>query len=158
MTSSDLWTFALRCYARPGVEDACLELQTLGADVCVLLCAAQLEARGVACEQGRLHLLEEVAAPWRQQVIQPLRHLRQAWRPLAEQDEVLRNLRETLKKLELEAERSLLERLHAASSGWAAATGPNDWLGALAPTANCRAALETLRSAAYQTQLELDDV
>ncbi|MDH1542540.1 DUF2390 domain-containing protein, partial [Stutzerimonas stutzeri] len=26
MRTPDLWTFALACYARPGVETACLEL------------------------------------------------------------------------------------------------------------------------------------
>jgi len=157
MSNHDLWTFALRCYARPGVEGACLELQKLGADVCVLLCAARLEMQGVACNQERLQALEEVAAPWRVSVVQPLRELRQAWRSLAEQDAALHNLRETLKNMELEAERSLLERLQMASCEWIETTGPNNWLSALAPAGHCRTTLETLRHAAYQTQLELGD-
>ena len=31
---TDLWNHALALYARPGVEAACLDLQTLGGDVC----------------------------------------------------------------------------------------------------------------------------
>lgn len=158
MPNPDLWTFALNCYARAGVETACLELQSQGTDVCVLICAAWLEVRGIACNQERMRALEEVAAPWRHRVVEPLRALRQAWRPLAEEDEALRELREALKGLELQAERSLLERLQTASREWSASAGADQWLSALAPKGGCRAALETLRNAAYQTQLELTGV
>lgn len=158
MSDPDLWNFALRCYAQPGVESACLELQSQGADVCVLLCAAWLEARGVACNEDRLHALKEVAAPWQQDVVEPLRALRQAWRPLARNDEALRELRETLKTLELQAERSLLARLQATSGEWAESCESNAWLNALVPSSHCRAGLETLRGAAYRVQLELDGV
>lgn len=158
MPNPDLWTFALHCYAREGVETACLDLQSQGADVCVLICAAWLEVRGVACSQERMRALEEVAAPWRRRVVAPLRELRQAWRSPAEQDEALRELREALKTLELQAERSLLERLQTASRKWNKSAGANQWLSALAPKGSGRAALETLRNAAYQTQLELAGV
>ena len=46
---TDLWDFAQRLYARPGVESACLHLQEAGADVCLLLCGAWLERHGIAC-------------------------------------------------------------------------------------------------------------
>lgn len=155
MLNPDLWTFALHCYAREGVESACLELQSQGADVCVLICAAWLEVRGVACSPERMRALEEVAAPWRHRVVEPLRELRQAWRSPAEQDEALRELREALKTLELQAERSLLQRLQTASCEWSESAGADRWLHALGPKGSCHAALETLRNAAYQTQLEL---
>ncbi|EMD99946.1 TIGR02444 family protein [Pseudomonas stutzeri] len=158
MPNPDLWTFALHCYAREGVETACLGLQSQGVDVCVLICAAWLEARGVACNQERMSALEEVAAPWRRRVVEPLRELRQAWRSPAEQDDALRELREALKTLELQAERNQLERLQMASREWSASAGANQWLSAVAPKGSCRAALETLRNAAYQTQLELAGV
>ena len=45
---TDLWNHALALYARPGVEEACLGVQALGGDVCLLLCATWLQARGVA--------------------------------------------------------------------------------------------------------------
>jgi len=48
---TDLWRFAETLYQRPGVEAACLQLQAQGADVCVLLCAAWLERRQVACTE-----------------------------------------------------------------------------------------------------------
>ena len=44
---TDLWDFAQRLYARPGVESACLHLQEVGADVCLLLTAGWLGGRGV---------------------------------------------------------------------------------------------------------------
>ena len=45
----DLWNFALELYAREGVEQACLELQETGSDVCLLLTGAWLQRRGVRC-------------------------------------------------------------------------------------------------------------
>ncbi|CDM38827.1 hypothetical protein PPSAL_0210 [Ectopseudomonas oleovorans] len=45
----DLWNFALELYARAGVEQACLELQDTGSDVCLLLTGAWLQRRGVRC-------------------------------------------------------------------------------------------------------------
>ena len=157
MPDLNLWDFAVRCYAQPGVESVCLELQSQGADVCVLLCAAWLEARGVACNEERRHALQEIAAPWQRDVVEPLRALRQAWRPPAQSDEALRELRETLKAIELQAERHLLAGLQTTSNDWAESCEPNLWLSALAPTNHCRAGLETLRSAAYRIQRELDD-
>ena len=76
VTHPDLWTFALACYARPGVEDACLQLQAAGADVCLLLCGAWLQVRGIACTQPRMARLQAVAEPWRSEVVTPLRDLR----------------------------------------------------------------------------------
>lgn len=155
MRTPDLWTFALACYASPGVETACLELQNQGADVCLLLCGAWLQARGVACSQARLQALTALAAPWRGDVIEPLRGLRQAWRSQAEQDLALHSLREAMKALELQAERELLERLQKISQDWPSNGAADAWLEPLVPVAHNRAALEVLRSAALQTQLEL---
>ena len=73
---TDLWNFALACYARPGVEALCLRLQAGGADVCLLLCALWLERRRVACDGQRLDQLRAIAEPWQRQVVQPLRELR----------------------------------------------------------------------------------
>ncbi|WP_122564226.1 DUF2390 domain-containing protein, partial [Pseudomonas viridiflava] len=35
---TDLWSFTLDFYARPGAEQACPTLQTSGANVCAVLC------------------------------------------------------------------------------------------------------------------------
>ena len=149
---TDLWRFAEALYQRPAVEAACLLLQTQGADVCLLLCAVWLETRKIACNDERVTTLKNLAQPWQQQVVVPLRQLRQSWREQAQSDNVLRQLREQIKQLELEAEREQLERLAACTQSWSdrAADAPLNWLERLAPQPGCRDALQTLRIAAAQ--------
>lgn len=150
---SDLWSFASCCYARPGVEAACLRLQAAGADVCLLLCGLWLEQRGVPCNDERLAALHALSEPWQRQVVQPLRELRQSWRTTAATDGAQQRLRAQVKALELEAERELLARLEAEVNGWphAGPHGVADWLEALAETAGeCRDALQVLRAATTQ--------
>ena len=135
--SSDLWSFTLTTYARPGVEAACLQLQASGANVCLLLCAAWLGARGVGFSHSRLQQLHALAAPWHECVVQPLRQLRTQWRPAASKDPELGALREELKALELQAERQLLLRLEALARDWpqAEAEDLSPWLAGLAAEA-----------------------
>lgn len=146
----DLWNFALGLYQRPGIEQACLRLQAEGADVCLLLCAAWLERRAVACNAERCAQLQSLARPWQETVVTPLRGLRLAWREAAVGDARLGALREQLKKLELEAERELLARLEAVGRDWPAAVNDGSaWLETLAgPASGCRDALDILRAAA----------
>ncbi len=115
---ADLWSFALSTYARPGCEAACLRLQAQGADVCLLLCGAWLEQRGVAPTAERMQALKQIAEPWQAEVVEPLRQVRIAWRAMAQQDLPLATLRERVKALELEAERVLLSRLEALAQVW----------------------------------------
>ncbi|WP_044873170.1 TIGR02444 family protein [Pseudomonas sp. LFM046] len=115
---SDLWTFALRLYTEPGVEQACLRLQDRGIDVCLLLTACWLGRCGATFDTSRLDALKQVCEPWQEQVVKPLRSLRQAWRAQAQDDPALAGLREQVKALELEAERKLLARLEVAADGW----------------------------------------
>ena len=129
---ADLWSFALSTYARPGVEAACLRLQEQGADVCLLLCGAWLEQRGVAAAPERMLALQQLARPWRTQVVEPLRQVRVQWRAMAQQDQPLAALRERIKALELEAERELLTRLEALAQGWPMGEGHQQWLEGLA--------------------------
>ena len=116
--TTDLWSFALDTYARPGVEDACLRLQRAGTNVCLLLCAAWLGQRGVAWDAQRAEALHELAQPWHDDVVEPLRRLRTQWRDAARTDEALNTLREQVKGLELDAERQLLLRLETLSQAW----------------------------------------
>ena len=152
---ADLWRFALSTYARPGVQAACLRLQEQGADVCLLLCGAWLEQRGVALESRRLLALQQLARPWRVDVIEPLRQVRVQWRAMAQQDVGLGALRERVKALELEAEQQLLLRLEALAQAWP--TGERathqTWLEGLATeAANLdHGALHQLRAAATGT-------
>ncbi|AZF08007.1 TIGR02444 family protein [Pseudomonas sp. R5-89-07] len=115
---ADLWSFALSTYARPGVEAACLRMQEQGADVCLLLCGAWLEQRGVARLPERVVALQQLARPWRTNVVEPLREIRRQWRAMAQRDAQLAALREQIKTLELEAERALLTRLEALAQAW----------------------------------------
>ncbi|MCY1423722.1 hypothetical protein D9M71_394450 [compost metagenome] len=151
---TDLWSFAVALYSRPGVEKACLDLQAQGADVCLLLCGAWLEQRGVAITNERLQQLQRIAGPWQTEVVQPLRQLRQQWRKGASQDSELAILREQVKALELEAERQLLTRLQNAIHQWPVdeANGLSQWLHRIAAQAPPlhRDALQVLRAAASQ--------
>jgi uncharacterized protein (TIGR02444 family) len=141
----DLWNFALELYARPGVEQACLDLQDAGNDICLLLTGAWLQQRGVRCVDERMRALTEVAGPWQREVVSPLRQTRRHWRTAAGQDAELAALREQIKKLELQAERVLLERLQALAANWPDEEAQSDWL--LALTGENSAALQVLRGA-----------
>jgi len=152
--SSDLWSFALNVYARPGVENACLQLQTAGANVCLLLCGLWLEQREVACDEQRVSLLRTLTDPWDAEVVQPLRTLRMQWNTRAVDDAVLKGMREQIKSLELEAERVLLSRLEGVAQAWHRnAAGSTTWLEELAGAAASpnRDALQVLRVAATGT-------
>ncbi|MEG1040893.1 MAG: TIGR02444 family protein [Pseudomonas sp.] len=158
---TDLWNFALDLYARPGVEAACLQWQDQGGDVCLLLCAAWLDSRGIAANEQRLHALREGAEAWQTDVVKPLRNLRQQWRTAAMHDPQLATLREQVKGLELNAERIVLERLQGICDGWLATPGAAaDWLGALAPAGAGvhHDALLTLRAVMQSTQDAEDGV
>ncbi|MCK6451283.1 MAG: TIGR02444 family protein [Alphaproteobacteria bacterium] len=83
--SDAVWDFAVALYGRPGVREACLELQDRrGADVIVLLALVQAATAGAA-EPGddRLRRAQAAIAPWHAAAVQPLRSLRRAlkgWR------------------------------------------------------------------------------
>ncbi|MBU1332668.1 MAG: TIGR02444 family protein [Gammaproteobacteria bacterium] len=149
----DLWPFAENLYQRPGVEAACLHLQSRGADVCLLLCAAWLQQRNLACTPARVAQLRDCAHGWQKEVVGPLRALRQRWKMGALQDAELGVLRETVKRLELDAERLQLQRLAACSQGWSddQEGSSGAWIQALAPddlTAADQQALTDLNAAA----------
>ncbi|OPA83446.1 TIGR02444 family protein [Pseudomonas fluorescens] len=151
---ADLWSFALSTYARPGIEAACLRLQEQGADVCLMLCGAWLEQRGVAVTPERMRALKQVAGPWQVQVVEPLRQMRMQWRVTAQQDQPLAALRERVKALELDAERVLLTRLEGLAQTWPAGEGHQKWLEGLAAEAAANLdhdALQQLRIVATGT-------
>lgn len=144
----DLWRFAEEVYQRPGVEAACLQLQAQGSDVCLLLCALWLDAREVPWDETRDQALRDLAQPWQTQVVMPLRQLRQSWRAAAQSDKALTQLREEIKRLELEAERELLQRLATLSREWPSVAGAQQrWLAQLTADPD---ALHSLRVAAAQ--------
>ncbi|HDS1737642.1 TIGR02444 family protein [Pseudomonas sp. BP8] len=155
----DLWNHALALYAKPGVEDACLTLQQCGGDVCLLLCATWLQLRGVAPTAERVQALRDLAEPWQREVVVPLRKLRVQWRTASASDAQLASLREQIKGLELQAEKTLLERLQEGSRQWPADSQEttDDWLARLMPgLGRDHDALHQLRVAAVGLQ-EADD-
>jgi uncharacterized protein (TIGR02444 family) len=116
--ASQLWSFTQDFYARPGVEQACLTLQTSGANVCAVLCGVWLGVKGVAFSKQRQAQIRQLAAPWQEDVVRPLRELRTRWKAKSVGDEQWRLLREKLKGLELDAERELLLRLEVLIQDW----------------------------------------
>ena len=138
-----LWHWCLQVYAREGVPALCLQAQDQhGADVCLLLCALWLEQRGIACTAPRAAQLQALADDWRQRVVLPLRQLRRAWKPAAQQDAALASLRQQLQTLEINAEHELLDRLQAQAAQWPALAGSSsgwlDWLIERLPAELCR--------------------
>lgn len=131
-----LWNFALALYARPGVERACLDAQEQGADVCLLLCGAWLDGRGVHYQAPNAAALRRLAGERQSALIQPLRNVRQQLREPAQRAPKLARLREQVKALELAAERQLLEELEELAQAW-----PQDPAGVLP---DARAWLEAL--------------
>lgn len=132
--TSRLWTFTQDFYAQPGIEQACLSLQASGANVCAVLCGVWLGREGVAFTGQRLEEIRQLATPWQDDVVQPLRELRTRWKTKSVGDQYWKALREQLKGLELDAERELLFRLESLAKGWPRhqATHADAWLAGLA--------------------------
>lgn len=82
--ASPFWDFTLSIYRREGVSAACIALQdALGLDVNFLLFCLYAGNHGRALDRAELARLEAHVAPWRRNVIHPLRAVRR-W--LKEQD------------------------------------------------------------------------
>jgi uncharacterized protein (TIGR02444 family) len=105
-----LWDWAVAAYERPGVADACLDLQDRhGQNTCFLLWAAW---SGVA-DLALLEHAAETAQVWESEVVEPLRRVRRGLKapiPPAP-DAAGEALREQVKSAELMAEKALLEAL-----------------------------------------------
>lgn len=113
-----LWDWALAAYRKPGVSEACLDLQdTAGQNVCLLLWAAwgvetgqtlDADARADACD---------IARSWEDAAIGPLRAVRRRLKGrILDMDDTAREaVRDQVKAVELTAERHLLAALEAAS-------------------------------------------
>ena len=118
-SASAFWRFSLSFYALPEIAPACLALQDEGAvDVNLLLFLLFLADSGRAVTRDDVARLDRAIAPWRTEVVEPLRTLRRRLKtgvgdvpPPA--SEALRNM---VKKVELEAERLEQGRLEAQAS------------------------------------------
>ena len=145
----DLWSFAKYVYTQDGVEASCLALQANGADVCLVLSAIWLELNAVSCDGMRLAQLQSLGKQWQDEVIRPLRELRQTWKAAAQTDNELAQLRQQVQTLELHAEQTLLQRMELLSKTWPAGGTQTDWLEGLelSHSPQNRTALTNLRRA-----------
>ncbi|ETF03105.1 hypothetical protein W822_09885 [Advenella kashmirensis W13003] len=113
--NADHWRFSLAVYRQEGVPAHCLQLQhRLGLDVNVLLLmfwAARLW--GVAPDAAQIAQADETIRAWRDEVVQPLRQLRTRLKsgPPPAPDPQTDALRDSVKRLELDAERVEQDRL-----------------------------------------------
>jgi uncharacterized protein (TIGR02444 family) len=74
---SAFWTFSLSVYASEAVSAACIALQDrCGLDVNMLLFALYAGSRGRSLSRADLDCVEHAIAPWRTNVVQPLRGVR----------------------------------------------------------------------------------
>ena len=107
------WRFSLAFYARPGVAEALIALQDrAGNDVNVILFALWRGAvHGHRLDQGELSAAATAIAPFRRDVIEPLRKLRRGLKDNS--DTNLQALRRRIGGLELAAERRAQSRLAA---------------------------------------------
>lgn len=103
------WAFALDIYARPGIADACLQLQNhAGVDVMMFLTAAYAAVRHrILLTLPEIRELDAACRPWREQIVRPLRAIRtglKAGPPPAPSSET-EPFRSKIKSIELAAER-----------------------------------------------------
>jgi uncharacterized protein (TIGR02444 family) len=119
---SPFWRFSLRFYRRPGVADACIALQDgCGVDVNILLFFLWLAlARRCVPPAAAIAVCAKVA-PWRDDVVVPLRMLR---RRLKEGSSLVERgaaelFRTRVKAIELESERLQQESMFALAAGLA---------------------------------------
>ena len=108
-TAARLWTFAVQTYANDGIREIVLALQDDGdCDVPLLLFLLFAATRGQQISAGEVFLIDAAIAPWRREVVMPLRAVRRA---LPRDAGDVASLRDLVMKTELEAERGLLSRL-----------------------------------------------
>ena len=118
MTAEALWPYALEAYGRPGVEPLLLALQD-DHEQCVayLLWSLWMAASGRDADDAALRSGAALARAWQDAAIAPLRRLRRDLKTVAKPGPkpARERLRDGVKKLELDAERMLLQMLEEAS-------------------------------------------
>jgi uncharacterized protein (TIGR02444 family) len=108
------WDWALGIYAKPGVAEACLELQDRDQQcTAYLLWAAWASDQGLVLCQDSLVTGQALASQWESEVLQPLRHTRRHLKAAIETmpDPAREALRAQVKATELFAEQTLIEAL-----------------------------------------------
>jgi len=100
---NEFWRFSLRVYSQDEVAKECLSLQEvlLGLDVNILLFCAWLGTRSIVLSRELIETACQVTASWQDNIVGPLRRVRQH---LKTQGDTFASLRTRIKALELEAE------------------------------------------------------
>jgi len=97
---NEFWRFSITIYKRPGVAEECLALQqAIGADVNVLLFCSWAGARGIVLNRDDIEEIMGHVGAWQDQVVGPLRNIRQGMKSLK-----VESFRARIKTIELEAE------------------------------------------------------
>ena len=107
-----LWGWTLEAYARPGVPEACLELQDeYGQNTSYLLWAVWAEGADAATLQAAA----TAGRYWDETVLKPIRAVRRTLKARFDEvdDGAREGLREDVKAAELRAERVLMEAFEA---------------------------------------------
>jgi uncharacterized protein (TIGR02444 family) len=118
VTREALWPYALELYGRPGAQPLLLALQDHhGQCVPYLLWSLWMAASGRAADDAALRSGAALARAWQDAAIAPLRRLRRDLksRPMPGPKPARQRLRDGVGKLELDAERMLLQMLEEAS-------------------------------------------
>ena len=113
---TDFWHWALATYDKPGVPEACLDLQDQYHQcTAYLLWAAWAAEGGMALKPDSLAAGKALAQAWEKEVLGPLRSARRALKPTLSNmpDEARLALREQVKAAELSAEQTLMIALAA---------------------------------------------
>ena len=101
----DCWAFSLDLYARPNVENACLELQDrFGLDVVLVLVLCWLWKSNAGADPSLIRAAFTVSEHWQSRIVGPLRAARRSARSLSADKD--RSLYQSIKACELEAERA----------------------------------------------------
>jgi uncharacterized protein (TIGR02444 family) len=122
------WTFSLEVYAVPGVAAECLALQReLDIDVNMLLFCVWLGARrNVVLSAERIGVFEDIVRPWHEEVVKPLRRVRDTIKRRADFAEAdIGALRGQVLSVELGAERIEQALLYQAVLQTLPGTGPH---------------------------------
>lgn len=116
----NLWDFSLLHYARPGVAEACLQLQDRqGVNVNLMLWCAWLELRGLALDAVRLHSAQKRIHSWDEHYVHPLRQLRRRMKAeFGETDAYIERVRSQIKQAELLAEQQVQTWLESLVQTW----------------------------------------
>ena len=115
-TETRFWDWALKAYAAPGVQEACLTLQdNAGHNVPLLLWAAWTAASGRPLDEDAIEGACDCARAWDEAAVTPLRTLRRTLKGVnPDIDNAAREaLRDQVKAVELAAERHMMAGLEA---------------------------------------------